>query len=247
MIYHILNGDALLEKFPKEVPGERIIFRECLIDGPVNPTLTQELWQVREAFIQENYFGDQKINYRKNSYEEILKIKSIPDDAKIYLWFEEDLFCQVNLWFILNFLKSHPAEVYLILPYPDSPYHFSTLSSKDLEVSFLKKSHSLSPKEREVLGNLWLHFQNEDVFEALKIAQLFTERFPFIKPAVEAWRDMIPVGNYPGKPKVCLQEIAQKLRTNDFGTLFKEFQKQLPEYGFGDLQIKRMCQELGII
>lgn len=220
MIYHILNGDALLEKFPKEVPGERIIFRECLIDGPVNPTPTQELWQVREAFIQENYFANQKVDYRKNSYEEILKIKSIPDDAKIYLWFEEDLFCQVNLWFILNFLKSHPAEVYLILPYPDSPYHFSTLSSKDLEVSFLEKSHSLSPKEREVLGNLWLHFQNEDVFEALKIAQLFTERFPFIKPAVEAWRDMIPVGNYPGKPKSVLLDISKKINTRDFERIF---------------------------
>lgn len=247
MIFHVLNGDALAEIFPETIPGDRIIFRECLVDGPVNPTPTKELWQVREAFIQGNYSLNEEVNYRKNSYEEIIKIKSIPSDSKIYLWFEEDLFCQVNLWFILNYLKTHSAEVYLILPYPDSPYHFSRLSTRDLEISYLKKSHYLSPKEREVLGNLWLHFQNEDVFEALQIALLFNERFPFIKPAVEAWRDMIPLGDFPGKPKAILIEISQKLQPNDFSAIFQEFQKQLPEYGFGDLQLKRMCEELGII
>ncbi len=246
MNYHILNGDALASQFPDSIQGERIIFRECLVDGPVNPTPTQELWQVREEFIRKNYPEASEIDYRTHSYEEILKIKSIPADAKIYCWFEEDLFCQVNLWFILNYLKTHPAEVYLILPYPDSPYHFSTLGEKDLIQAFQTKAHSLLNREREVLGNLWLHFQNENVFEALKIAGLFTERFPFIKPAVEAWRDMIPVGNFPGKPKAALLEISQNLRTNDFTTIFREFQKLLPEYGFGDLQVKRMGKELGI-
>lgn len=247
MIYHILNGDALAEIFPKSIPGERIIFRECLLDGPVNPTPTQELWQVREEFIRKNYPGATEIDYRTYSYEEILKIKTIPADAKIYCWFEEDLFCQVNLWFILNYLKTHPAEVFLVLPYPDSPYHFSFLSAKELELAFHKKSHSLSPKEREVLGNLWLNFQIENVFEALKIALQFTERFPFIKPAVEAWRDMMPIGDYPGKPKAKLLEISKNLKTRDFSVIFKEFQKQLPEYGLGDLQVKRLCEELGII
>ncbi|WP_111670297.1 DUF1835 domain-containing protein [Algoriphagus litoralis] len=246
MIFHVLNGDALAKIFPETIPGDRIIFRECLVDGPVNPTPTQELWEVRAEFIQKNYPDATEIDYRTHSYEEILKIKSIPDDAKIYLWFEEDLFCQVNLWFILNYLKTHPAEVFLVLPYPDSPYHFSTLSGKELELAFHKKSHSLSVREREVLGNLWLHFQNDNVFGALQIAQLFIERFPFIKPAVEAWRDMIPVGDFLGKPKETLIEISQKLQTKDFSAIFQEFQKHLPEYGFGDLQVKKMCLELGI-
>jgi hypothetical protein len=246
MIYHVLNGDALLSQFPQSIPGERIVFRECLVDGPVNPNPTQDFWQVREAFIQ-SYPNLEQVDYQKNSYQEILKIKSIPAVAKIYLWFEEDLFCQVNLWFVLNFLHAHPAEVYLILPYPDSPYHFSRLGAKDLEVSFSKKSHFLSLKEREVLGNLWFHFQNEEVAEALQVAQLFAERFPFLKLAVEAWRDMIPIGDFPGKPKAVLLELAAKNKTKDFEKIFRDFQKQLPEYGFGDLQVHSMCHELGII
>lgn len=246
MIHHILNGDALASKFPKSIPGARIIFRECLIDGPVTANSGEEFWKKREDFLRANFPEVQDLNYQTQVRDEILKITAIPAEDKIYCWFEEDLFCQVNLWFILNYLKTHPAEVFLVLPYPDSPYHFSTLGEKELEHAFLKKSHSLSQREREVLGDLWIHFQHENVFDSMKIAQLFTERFPFIKPAVEAWRDMIPMGDFPGKPKAILLEISQKLRTTDFQTIFREFQKQLPEYGFGDLQVKRMCEALGI-
>lgn len=247
MIHHILNGDALANQFPESIPGERIIFRECLMDGLVRADSEEEFWKKREGFLGTTYPEVQNLNYQTQVRDEILKIKSISAEDKIYCWFEEDLFCQVNLWFILNYLKTHPAEVFLVLPYPDSPYHFSTLSQKEIEKAYLKKSHSLNKREREVLGELWIHFRDENVFDALKIAEMFTERFPFIKPAVEAWRDMIPLGNFPGKPKATLIEISQKLRTKDFSAIFREFQKQLPEYGFGDLQVKRMCKELGII
>jgi hypothetical protein len=32
-VYHILNGDALQERFPQEIMGEKIITRECLMDA----------------------------------------------------------------------------------------------------------------------------------------------------------------------------------------------------------------------
>ncbi|GAA0878314.1 hypothetical protein GCM10009119_12820 [Algoriphagus jejuensis] len=247
MNYHILNGDALLTMFPEQIPGERISFRECLIDGPVLPKEGQELWQLREAFIQKHYLEDFQKDYKTYSYEEILKIKSIPPDAQIYCWFEEDLFCQVNLWFIFNYLKTHPAEVSLVLPYPDSPYHFSTLGEKELIETYEKKSKKLSQRERAVLGDLWIHYQNNNVFEALKIANLFTERFPFLKPAVESWRDMMPMGDYPGKPKASLLQIHKETGATEFGTIYSLFQQKVPEYGLGDLQVRRMCEELGIL
>ena len=237
MIYHILNGDALREQFPAEIPGERIVFRECLVDGPVKPKPGQELWRLRAEFIHSSYPDASFQDYEKYSYQEILKIKSIPEDSKIYCWFEEDLFCQVNLWFVFNYLKNHPGEVFLILPYPDSPYHFSRLGKEDLIESFEKKAHPISQRERTVLGDLWIHFQDENVFEALHIASQFTERFPFLKAAVEAWRDMIPLGDYPGKPMATLKEIDRELNTEDFGQVFREFQKRLPIYGFGDTQV----------
>jgi hypothetical protein len=244
MIYHILNGDALLSMFPKSIPGERISFRECLVDGPVSPKEGEELWQLREAFIKQNYPEGASIDYKTYSYQEILKIKAIPADSQIFCWFEEDLFCQVNLWFVFNYLKTHPAVVNLVLPYPDSPYHFSALSERELVESYEKKAKKLSQRERAVLGDLWIHYQQNNVFEALKIANLFIERFPFLKPAVESWRDMIPIGDFPGKPVQTLLKIREEMGETDFSSVFREFQKRLPIYGFGDTQVLRQWNEI---
>ncbi|TDQ19500.1 hypothetical protein DFQ04_1322 [Algoriphagus boseongensis] len=244
MIYHILNGDALLGKFPEEIPGERISFRECLIDGPVKAENLKEFWAIREKFIASSYPNPANFSYQSYSQAELERILHIPIDSKVYCWFEEDLFCQVNLWFVLNLLQGKKVEVFLALPYPDSPYNFTVLSDKELVDSYLHKAHFLSEKEREILAKLWIHYQNQDVFEALKIADLFLERFPFLKPAVEAWRDMIPLGDFQGKPIETLKEIQRETATYDFGKVFQEFQKRLPNYGFGDTQVQRMWETI---
>ncbi|MDI1322786.1 MAG: DUF1835 domain-containing protein [Algoriphagus sp.] len=241
---HILNGDSLANQFPQSIPGEKIIVREALIDGPVKADSLDEFWEIRSRFINENYPDASDLDYFKLSVPEFEKILHLPADSKIYCWFEEDLFCQVNLWFVLNLLKNHPGDVFLVLPYPDSPYHFSSLDEQDLVDSFESKAHFLSRTEREILETLWRHFQNEEIFEALQIGQLFNERFPFLKQAIEAWRDMIPVGDFPGKPKATLLEIRDELQTSEFEPIFIEFQKRLPIYGFGDLQVKRLLREI---
>jgi hypothetical protein len=246
MIYHILNGDALLTQFPPQIDGERIVFRECLIDGPVQANEGREFWQLREEFILQSYPEALADDYQTKTYAEILKIQSIPAESQIYCWFEEDLFCQVNLWFLFNYLKSHPGDVHLVLPHSESPFHFSAMKERDLIETYTTRSKKLSQAERAVLADLWLHFQNNDVFEAIQIAQIFAERFPFLRPAAELWRDMVAIGDFPGKPKATLLEIHQEIGPAPFADIFGQFQKRLPEYGLGDLQVLRMCRELGI-
>lgn len=56
MIYHVLNGDALAETFNLE--GEKVICRECLIDGDLRAKNLKELWKVRAEFIKNNYGAD---------------------------------------------------------------------------------------------------------------------------------------------------------------------------------------------
>lgn len=243
---HILNGDSLASQFPTSIPGEKIIVREALIDGPVKADSLEEFWKIRSQFIKENYPDASDLDYSKHSVSEFEKILHLPADSKIYCWFEEDLFCQVNLWFVLNLLKNHSGDVFLVLPHPDSPYHFSKLGERELMETFESKAHFFNEKERRVLENLWVYFQNEAVFEALTIADFFKERFPYLRSAVEAWRDMIPIGKYPGKPKATLLEIQEELQTTQFEPIFKEFQNRLPIYGFGDLQVRKMGKEVGI-
>ena len=47
---------------------------------------------------------------------------NIRDNSDINLWFGGDLFCQVNLWFVLNLLKENLSECKLFLIIPKKYY-----------------------------------------------------------------------------------------------------------------------------
>ena len=95
--FQILNGDALLDQFLETIPGDRIVMRECMVQGNVEGNSLDEILVSRKAFMQSD-FGVSEKEYTDDSEAEILKIKNISDGI-VNLWFEEDLFCQVNLWF----------------------------------------------------------------------------------------------------------------------------------------------------
>ncbi|MFZ1675666.1 MAG: hypothetical protein WAT91_00255, partial [Saprospiraceae bacterium] len=60
MIYHILNGDALADKFPqKEISGQIILIREAFIEGPLSGEFSKEYWKKRAAFVAATYDADE--------------------------------------------------------------------------------------------------------------------------------------------------------------------------------------------
>ncbi|WP_055149423.1 hypothetical protein [Jiulongibacter sediminis] len=106
MIYHILNGDALTPTFRETgLKGEVIIAREALMDGD----LSGETWQ---AFLENRarVHGVSPEEYQKNSGAEFDKIRNAPEDSVFHLWFEYDLFCQVNFWFFLSLIYVLPEN-----------------------------------------------------------------------------------------------------------------------------------------
>ena len=48
--YHILNGDALKEKFPEDLKGEIVVARECMVVGNVKGSTLEEVFQSRAQF-----------------------------------------------------------------------------------------------------------------------------------------------------------------------------------------------------
>ena len=107
--YHILNGDALKEQFPEDIKGTLIIARECLIEGNVDGDTFDSFFNNRAQFISKNY-GDTKEAYLQNVKTEFQKILTLEPDSNVNLWFEDDLFCQVNFWFIIHLLSENKTQ-----------------------------------------------------------------------------------------------------------------------------------------
>ena len=162
--YHILNGDALKEQFPKDILGEIIVTRECLIEGAVESNSLEEFYENRAEFICESYAGFSKDDYYKMTVCEFNKIKDIENNSTINLWFEDDLFCQVNFWFVLYLLnyKLNDCSVYLVRPLKGHEYSFGTMNKSQLATIF-KERTELSKSEIDKMILLWHSYSKNDL------------------------------------------------------------------------------------
>lgn len=88
--YHILNGDHLKKQLPKQIYGEVIITRECLVDGEVSGEPLNKLFENRSRFISTYYEGFSKEDYYQQSVSEFERIMKIPNGSEINLWFEDE-------------------------------------------------------------------------------------------------------------------------------------------------------------
>jgi hypothetical protein len=241
--YHILNGDSLKEQFPQKIDGEIIVARECFVDGDVSSASLDELFKIRAKFISEVYGSYSIEDYYADSVSEFEKLQNIPDKAEINLWFEDDLFCQVNFWFTVNLIRNSLKNYKLFLVRP--PFHtqfgFGGLSEVELIDAYKQKTQIA---EFEKIASLWNSYQNNDIEELVKVAKELEKNHPYIHNAVEAHIDRIPNENSPGRPIQALIAIMNDLETDSFGPVFKEFNKRESIYGFGDLQVKKLFDEI---
>ena len=238
---HILNGDALRAQFPKAISGQIYVCRECLVDGNVEGEDLDQLFKNRASFLSKNYGGtvEDYFDYVVSEFRAILAI----ENSTINLWFEDDLFCQVNLWFVSFLLhKSNKGnQVYLIRPREHTAYGFGGLDESEL-ISIYENRKHLAELDR--IADLWNMYQRNATDQMLEIAKQLEESLPFVAPAVQAHIDRIPANGNLGRPIETLKAIMEELNTEDFGLIFREFSRREPIYGFGDLQVKRLYEQL---
>ncbi len=238
--YHILNGDALLQQLPDSVSGERIVAREALVDGPVKAETLEELYQIRDQFISTRYPGYVAGEYFDKTVPEFNNILEIPPGSEINLWFEDDLFCQVNFWFVCHLLSKseYSHSVYLVRPPVHSQYGFGGFQPDTLP-ELLNNKIQVDREIIQLLADLWKAYQYDDLKSMNELAQQL-HSFPFVRNAVEAHIDRVE-NNTPVK---ILKQIIEELKTEEFGPVFREFCKRTPHYGFGDLQVKYLFDQL---
>lgn len=218
--FHILNGDCLAEKFPKNLEGESIIWREALIDGPV---LDNNFFENRKNFITENY--DSESNYDELVVKEFQRIQNISEDSDVFFWFEDDLFCQLNFWFLISNLNLDKTKIFRVFP-KDTEKGFSESEENDL-VELFHSAKEIDAKEGKLISNLWADFQQNNLSKVSS-----SEIVRNLEELITANENRF---NWTLKNQI---KDIQKTAEN-FEEVFKMFNQKYPIYGFGDLQLKR--------
>jgi hypothetical protein len=245
--YHILNGDFLANQLAKTNLNQNfIVFRECLLVGDVTSKKINDFWKIRAQYIFDTFKVSNQ-EYFIKTVQEFEKINNISDDSEIYLWFENDLFCQVNMWFIISILSNRSSiKIYRIFPvlnYAESLWAgFANSNIEKLEEAFLAKVEFTL--DDITLGNkLWNAYQMNDFNMLEYLSQTKSNCFESLPEVCKAQIERFPKDNSLGRPDRVLKEIIETT-SKDFETVFHEFSLREGVYGFGDLQVRSIYDRL---
>ena len=240
MIYHILNGDALAYSFPEtHIEGEIMVVREALINGDLSGNDLPGFWRSRAACMQLT-----AADYQQKVVSEFEKILKAPNGTEFNLWFEYDLFCQINMWFVLWLINnlSIKKTVYAVYPFHlgrnDKHFWngFGPANPAQLQACFAERI-LLSNADLQSGQELWTACKDNHFEALLRLAKNQSPAFPFLQEVVSAHIDRFPKDGTKGRPESVIEDIIKNTGT-DFTNMCKEFWNRESIYGFGDDQLK---------
>ena len=241
---HFLNGDALDAQFPNGIRGEKLICRECLVEGPIEENKMADFFLQRAAYL-DNHYGESSLEvYRTKVVAQFQQLQAAAEAGNcINLWFEDDLFCQVNLWFTLSLLHEMDgkSEIYLVRPPRNTPYGFGGLNTEELTVCYKER---IPITELSLWKALWEAYRLAEPEQLTEVATSLEQRYSFVSRAVAAHLARFPTSTQEGRPIKRLKAIIKELGTTQFGPVFQLFCQTEAIYGFGDVYVKRLFDEV---
>lgn len=246
MICNILNGDSLAYSFPDtKIEGDIIVVREGLIDGDLSGNNLQDFWHSRAKYI-----GLTEAEYHDKVVREFEKIMSAPDESEFNLWFEYDLFCQVNMWFVISIINSLSVKKKVFAVYTSylerNNKHFwngfGPADSDQLRVCFADRI-LLSDADLQLGQGLWTAYKDNNFEELIHLAKNQSFAFPYLQEMVQAHIDRFPQDGAKARPEKVIEDILKNVST-DFHKVFKEFWNRESIYGFGDTQLKHLYDKV---
>lgn len=246
MTYHILNGDCLAEQLQQaNIAGEMIVCRECLIDGALTGNTLSQFWETRAKHIANSYHTTTE-DYQNKCITEFEKIINLPEGSEICLWFENDLFCQANMWFILSLIKNTSSTIFRVFPvvnYASDLWKGFGVSNAEMLQQAYDAKVKLTNEDINLGGNLWKAYKTADFKKLKKLAVHPSSCFQHLGEVCQAHIDRFPLDNSIGRPERVVKEIIEN-KSKDFKIVFSEFSGQQGIYGFGDLQVKNIYDKL---
>lgn len=249
-VLHITNGSSLTDYLNDlNFSGDFLTWHEMLCEGPtVEKIDTHEFVQVRKIFL--NKFYD--IDIDEYEFHEKLGILDRTDNySEIILWFEYDLFCHINLIAVISLLRQKNVKAPLFLVCSGrlkGKSEFKGLS--ELNESQLLNHHKnkveLNEDDIELACSLWNIYCSEN-HNLLKPYILKQSSFIYMSSCLKAHLKRFPDSKSGlGRLEKHILEIVKNNYIKSKHHLLGYILNYQGYYGYGDIQIERMIENLTI-
>ncbi len=248
---HIVNGDSLTEQMKElNLPGELIVWRELLCEGPTRQEINSEFFKIRKKFLKKEYDISAE-NYEERFISEIKKLRELEDFNQVVLWFEFDLFCHLNMLAAISFLTENkkPAPISLVcskkLEGEKEFQPLSQLDKKELQNHY-KNRILLNTEDIEVANLIWELYCSNDPMKLkpqIKIKTNFEYLSSCIRAHIERFPNSVTGINTLERNVLKLIEHHDIKSKNHLLGYALQYQGY---YGYNDTQMQRLLKKLSI-
>lgn len=248
---HITNGDCTTIALQKlKIDGDIITWREMLCEGKTTIDVGSEgFWKSRFDFFSRNYKITKK-HFINNTLKEFRNLCNHKNQAEIILWFDYDLFCQINMIAVISWLKKHRPNAIVSLVCPENKsesiiFHaLSTLNQKEL-LSYFADRVVLTRDDMGYADYIWQLYCSKSPLQLQNIITDSNSHFRYLPNAIEAHLKRFPtVKNGLNKIENNILETAFNNTHSSKNSFIKTLLNNQGIYGFGDLQYEKKITEL---
>ncbi|MBV8544779.1 MAG: hypothetical protein JO088_08540, partial [Acidobacteria bacterium] len=236
---HFHNGDVAASLARRAgVPGRHVPFRESLVGGPVRPNLPlHEFVEERALFLSEHH-GESLLRVRNELLEQEMNLDKAREEEEVVLWFEHDLFCLVHLLYLLTRLVKCRRITLIWCPQPLG------LQSEEELFNLFQSRAAVLPAMMTAASLAWRAFTSDDPTALNRFLENDVADFPFLRDGLRLHASRFPsTRNGLGEvERRAVDGIAAG--ASDFVSLFGQFDKNPPRFGFGDGEFLRHLKHL---
>ncbi len=252
-ILHITNGDSTTNYLKKlKFSGEFITWREMLCEGKTTTDVGSEsFWKNRFDFFKSSYkVSKQKfIDYTLKEYRSLCNKKN---QKEIVLWFEYDLFCQINMIAVISWLKRYRKGYHISLVCSGkvgnskSMYALPELNENQIHRHF-KNRIALSQDDIEYADYIWQLYCSDSPLQLERVYKVNTNStFTYLASAIEAHLKRYPsIENGLNNVENSILNTAVQKKSKSKKQFIGQLLKDEDVYGYGDLQYENKINELG--
>jgi hypothetical protein len=250
-LLHITNGDSFTQKLNTlNLKGDIITWREMLCEGKTLANVGSEsFWKARFEFLNKTYKVT-KSSFIEKTLKEYRSLCNHKQQDHIVLWFEYDLFCQINMLAVLSWLKANRkyAEISLVCSgkedATDKLYGLNELDNEQL-MKLYETRKVLKQDDIEYADYVWQLYCSDNPIRLENLSDYKNYQFDYLSEAVTSHLHRFPsIKNGLNAMENNILQLSIDQKPTSKRELLKTVLNNQGSLGFGDSQYERAISRL---
>jgi hypothetical protein len=248
-LLHITNGESAGNTLRQTALGGAVLpWQDSLHEGPVPALPRRELLRTRARFLADFGWGRQQALLSSLERRDGQLLEALRDGLQVVLWFEHDLYDQLQLLDVLALAHTEEAapELIVVGSFPGKPAFagLGELSASELETLWPSRRPA-APAALETATSAWAALQAPEPTTLAEWATHETAQLPFLGPALRRLLEELPApaDGLSGTERRALEAIAAGAQTPPAAFVAAQRLEEAPF--LGDVWFYRALSALG--